>query len=133
MGDAKTRDGEKMTTLQGRDHAESEKDGEPEKKITLLTQEELVRRAFVSQNGSQIDEEFKKEKETMASENDPTRKVGEGKSKSDEVAGWGSWTGKGCLPPKPLKLPKKLQAPKKRKEEKRKNSDDLKPDVIINR
>merc|ERR1712014_30586 len=42
--DAKTRDGEKMTTLQGRerDHAESEKDGELEKKITLLTQEELV-------------------------------------------------------------------------------------------
>mmetsp|Transcript_10987 Transcript_10987/g.20294 ORF Transcript_10987/g.20294 Transcript_10987/m.20294 type:complete len:693 (+) Transcript_10987:94-2172(+) len=100
------------------------------KKISSLTQEELVRKAFVGQSEKEIEEEFQKEKEAMAVENDPTRKVIHEK-KPDEVAGWGSWTGQGTLPPKPRKLPKKLQAPKK-KEEKRKRLDDFKPGVIIN-
>lgn len=103
-----------------------------EKKITSLTQEELVRRAFVGQSESQIEEEFKKEKEALVVENDPTRKADRRNNASDEVVGWGSWTGQGAPPPKPRKLPKKLQAPRKKKEEKRKRSDDYKPDVIIN-
>jgi U3 small nucleolar RNA-associated protein 14 len=102
-----------------------------EKKITSLTQEELVRRAFVGQNASEIEEEFKKEKEALVVENDPTRKVEKNNNVSDEVVGWGSWTGQGALAPKPQKLPKKLRAPKK-KEEKRRRPDDYKPDVIIN-
>jgi len=103
-----------------------------DKKITSLTQEELVRRAFVGQNVSQIEEEFKKEKESLVAENDPNYKVEKRDHKSDEVVGWGSWTGEGAPPPKPRKLPKKLQAPRKKKEEKRKRSDHYKPDVIIN-
>jgi len=102
------------------------------RKITLLTQEQLVRRAFVGQNASQIDEEFKKEKETLVVENDPTRKLEKCNNVSDEVVGWGSWTGQGAPAPKPHRLPKKLRAPRKKKEEKRKRSDDYKPDVIIN-
>ena len=105
---------------------------EVEKKlITSLTQEELVRKAFVGQSDKEIDEDFQKEKAAMAAENDPTRKVEKAKN-SDEVAGWGCWTGQGALPPKPRKLPMKLQAPKKKKEEKRKRLDDAKPGVIIN-
>ena len=69
----------------------------------------------------------------MAAEADPTRKVGTEKNNLDDVAGWGSWTGQGSLPPRPRKLPKKLQAPKKKKDDKRKRFDDYKPDVIINR
>jgi U3 small nucleolar RNA-associated protein 14 len=102
------------------------------KKITSLTQEELVRRAFVGRNASRVEEEFKKEKEAMVVENDPTRKVEKRSDSSEEVVGWGSWTGQGAPPPKPRKLPKKLQAPRKKKEDKRKRSDDYKPDVIIN-
>jgi len=103
-----------------------------DQRIASLTQEELVRRAFVGQNESEIEEEFKKEKEAVVAENDPTRKVGKVKGASDDVVGWGSWTGQGAPPPRPRKLPKKLQAPKK-KEEKRKRFDDYKPDVIINK
>lgn len=129
------KDDGKAAMVQGgkREDALSEKDKNHEKKITLLTQEELVRRAFVGQNESQIEEEFKKEKDALVGENDPTRKVEKEKNASDEVVGWGSWTGQGSLPPKPRKLPKKLQAPKKKKDEKRKRLDDYKPDVIINR
>eukprot|EP00536_Pseudo-nitzschia_multiseries_P018228 jgi/Psemu1/328766/estExt_fgenesh1_pg.C_22780001 len=103
-----------------------------DKKISMLTQEELVRRAFVGQNESEIEQDFKKEKEAIVAENDPTRKVEKEKNASDEVVGWGSWTGQGAPPPRPRRLPKKLQAPKK-KEEKRKRFDDYKPDVIINK
>merc|ERR1712070_69079 len=110
---------------------DAKKEGE-ESTITSLTQEQLVRRAFVGRNESQIEEEFKKEKEAVVLENDPTRKVDKHNSVSDEVVGWGSWTGQGAPPPKPRKLPKKLQAPRKKKEEKRKRPDDYKPDVIIN-
>ncbi len=123
--DAK-KESEESTTIETKP-----KEGEGNK-ITSLTQEELVRRAFVGQNESQIEEEFKKEKEAVVLENDPSRKADKRNSVSDEVVGWGSWTGQGAPPPKPRKLPKKLQAPRKKKEEKRKRSDDYKPDVIIN-
>ncbi|KAG7356276.1 UTP14 domain containing protein [Nitzschia inconspicua] len=102
-----------------------------EKMLTSLTQEELVRRAFVGQSEKEIDEEFEKEKEAMSAENDPTRKKKEDKT-SDDVAGWGSWAGKGALPPKPRKLPKKLQAPKRKLEDEPKRLDHAKPGVIIN-
>merc|ERR1712185_750178 len=75
-----------------------------EKKITMLSQEELVRRAFAT----------------------PSEK------ESKEVAGWGSWTGSGAPPPRPKKFPKKLRAPKKMEEPKRKRKDDGNPNVIIN-
>jgi U3 small nucleolar RNA-associated protein 14 len=114
-------------------HSESKDNSEAveNKMITSLTQEELVRKAFVGQSDKEIDEDFQKEKEAMTAENDPTRKV-EKERNSGEVSGWGSWTGQGALPPKPRKLPNKLQPPKKKKEEKRKRLDDAKPGVIIN-
>ena len=129
--DTKTEESEPTTIVTNKKEATvSEKDGE--RKLTSLTQEELVRRAFVGQNQSQIEEEFKKEKEALAIENDPTRKVEKSDNTSNEVVGWGSWTGQGAPPPRPRKLPKKLQAPSKKKKVKRNRSDDFKPDVIIN-
>lgn len=110
---------------------EASEDASSEKMISSLTQEELVRRAFVGQNEKEIDEDFEKEKKAMTEDNDPTRKTKKD-LKSDEVAGWGSWTGKGALPPKPRKLPRKLQPPKKKQEEKSKRLDHAKPGVIIN-
>jgi len=112
------------------------KDPEPndgvEKKITMLSQEELIRRAFATTSEKEADEEFQKEKEEMAIENDPTRKVVSEKGPK-EVAGWGSWAGAGAPPPPRRRtLPKKLQAPLKKDESKRKRQDEGKPDVIIN-
>jgi U3 small nucleolar RNA-associated protein 14 len=105
-----------------------------EKKITMLSQAELIRRAFASSD-KEVEEEFQKEKEAMAGENDPTRQVAKDKGPK-EVAGWGSWVGVGAPPPpsnrKKKPLPKKLQAPVKKPEETRKRKDDGKPDVIIN-
>mmetsp|Transcript_58204 Transcript_58204/g.87738 ORF Transcript_58204/g.87738 Transcript_58204/m.87738 type:complete len:823 (-) Transcript_58204:59-2527(-) len=106
------------------------KPGTTETKLTSMSQEELVRRAFSAPSGKDIKVEFLKEKEKFASEDDPARKVE--KEGPKEVAGWGSWTGKGAvLAPSRRKLPKKLQPPVKRKEP-RKRKDDFKPDVIIN-
>jgi U3 small nucleolar RNA-associated protein 14 len=103
-------------------------------KITSLTQEELVRRAFVSQDEKEVEEEFQKEKEGVVAENDPTRKVPKDKKALDDVVGWGSWTGQGAPPPRPRKLPKKLQAPKKKKETTgKRRGDEYKPDVILNK
>lgn len=102
-----------------------------EKKITMLSQEELVRRAFAGPSVKEAEEEFQLEKERMASHDDPTRKSK--KEDKKDVDGWGSWTGKGAVAPPPRwsKLPKKLQAPKK-EPEKRKRKDDRKPNVILN-
>jgi U3 small nucleolar RNA-associated protein 14 len=104
--------------------------------ITKLSQEELVRRAFAAPSDKEVEDDFRKEKEDMALEDDPTRKAKKAKAASqEEVAGWGSWTGAGALaPPPPRRLPKKLQAPTKKKGDpnKRKRKDDKKPDVIIN-
>mmetsp|Transcript_22283 Transcript_22283/g.52457 ORF Transcript_22283/g.52457 Transcript_22283/m.52457 type:complete len:778 (+) Transcript_22283:1332-3665(+) len=102
-----------------------------EKKLTMLSQEELIRQAFVKESDEDIDEEFRREKEEMANAEDPTRKVKKDK-KSGDVDGWGSWTGQGvAFPSKPRKLPKKLQAPKKKPEDKTR-PDYKKPNVIIN-
>jgi U3 small nucleolar RNA-associated protein 14 len=103
-----------------------------EKKITMLSQEELVRRAFAGPSDKEAEEEFQLEKERMASHDDPTRKSK--KEDSKDVAGWGSWTGKGAMaaPPRWSKLPKKLQAPAKKEPEIRKRKDDRKPNVILN-
>ena len=125
------KEADELTKAKSKSQDTAMSENDEEKKITSLTQEELVRRAFVGQNESQIDEEFKKEKEALVAENDPTRKVDKHNSASDDVVGWGSWTGQGAPPPKPRKLPKKLQAPKK-KGKSRKRADDYKPDVIIN-
>lgn len=107
------------------------KTGLPEKKITMLTQEELVRKAFVAPSEKEVDEEFAKEKEGMEElEEDPTRKKKKEKA-MNSVSGWGSWTGKGAPKPKPpRKLPKHLQAPEK-KLAKRKRDDAKKPNVIV--
>jgi U3 small nucleolar RNA-associated protein 14 len=101
-----------------------------DKKISMLTQEELVRRAFAAPSEKEVQEEFQKEKDAMAAEDDPTRKVAKDKASLD-VAGWGSWAGAGAPPPRRQKLPKKLQAPTQ-KDPKRKRKDDRKPDVILN-
>jgi U3 small nucleolar RNA-associated protein 14 len=99
------------------------------KPIASLTQEELVRHAFASAPAD-AEEDFAKEKATVAERDDPTRKPKEQSSKT--VSGWGSWTGDGAAPPKPpRKLPKRLQAPEKQLP-KRKRQDDKKPHVIIN-
>ena len=112
--------------------SDPKEDAEPNKKITMLSQEELIRRAFATQSDKEIEEEFRKEKEMLSLENDPTRKVADPKD-SKEVSGWGSWTGVGAPPPsRPRKLPKKLEPPKKKKEESRKRKDAGKPDVIVN-
>ena len=113
----------------------STKDGKdsnaPEKKLTMFSQEELIRQAFVKESDKAIDEEFQREKEEMANDEDPTRKVKKDK-KSGDVDGWGSWAGQGvAFPSKPRKLPKKLQAPKKKLEDKSR-PDYKKPNVIIN-
>eukprot|EP00980_Cylindrotheca_fusiformis_P012370 scaffold3036_cov117-Cylindrotheca_fusiformis.AAC.9 len=101
------------------------------KQIALLNQEELVRRAFATQSENEAEEEFRSEKEKIAAEFDPTRRLDE-----DKVAigaeGWGSWAGAGVTPPVPRKLPQNLMAPKKQKEASRKRKDDKKPGVIIN-
>lgn len=111
--------------------ARAEGETDPKTKITMLSQEELVRRAFATQSEKEIDEEFKNEKEAIILENDPTRKVSKKKDPA-EVAGWGSWTGAGAPPPRPpRKLPKKLQPPKKKKQDP-KRRDAGKRDVIIN-
>ena len=104
------------------------------KKISSLTQEELVRRAFTTASEKELEEEFQKEKEEQAAKDDPTRKK-LNEQASDEVEGWGSWAGTGVLSlslKKKRELPKKLQAPKKKEEPKRKRIDDHKPNVIIN-
>ncbi len=104
-----------------------------DKKITMLSQEELIRRAFASTSEKEIDDEFQKEKDAMVAENDPTRQVAKDKA-SNEVVGWGSWAGTGAPPPPRRKkpLPAKLQAPTKKEDPKRKRKDEGKPDVIIN-
>jgi U3 small nucleolar RNA-associated protein 14 len=114
--------------------SDTQKNPLPDTKITLLSQEELVRRAFASQSDKETEEEFRKEKEAMAVENDPTRKVAADAKDSKDVAGWGSWAGVGAPPPlRPRKLPKKLEPPKKKKDDQsQKRKDEGKPDVIIN-
>jgi len=106
-----------------------EKENRSSKKISSLTQEELVRRAFAAPTNEEVDEEFAKEKEAMVTRDDPTRKQQES---SKEVSGWGSWAGEGAPLPKPArKLPKHLKPPEK-KLPKRKRQDEKRRNVIIN-
>eukprot|EP00934_Nitzschia_sp_Nitz4_P008006 Nitzschia sp. Nitz4//scaffold150_size53981//44635//47148//NITZ4_006686-RA/size53981-processed-gene-0.37-mRNA-1//-1//CDS//3329537098//7996//frame0 len=102
-----------------------------DKKLSSMTQEELVRRAFASASDKEIEEEFAREKEELAAENDPTRKVQDEKN-TKEVAGWGSWTGSGAPPPPPRRRPKGKVPMKKDDPNARKRKDDGKPHVIIN-
>jgi U3 small nucleolar RNA-associated protein 14 len=85
-------------------------------RMTKLSQEELVRRAFATVDEKEIDEEFAKEKQAVAEDEDPTTKERNKKPPGNVgVDGWGSWAGKGApLAAPPRKLPKKLQAPEKK-------------------
>lgn len=114
-------------TLSVEDDLTSE--GVYERQITLLNQEELVRRAFAAPSETEAEDNFRSEKEKMVTEADPGV---EKTMPSTEASGWGSWTGMGAPLCIPRKLSKKTVTPKKQKEHSRKRKDDKKPDVIIN-
>jgi U3 small nucleolar RNA-associated protein 14 len=110
-----------------------------EKKITTLTQEELVQRAFanpVTQEqmaaADDDDDSFTKEKARVEEEEDPIRRIK--KEKEMKVSmGWGSWAGQGVKEPilkKAIHFPKKLQPPPPLSK-KRPRADAKKPNVII--
>jgi U3 small nucleolar RNA-associated protein 14 len=100
-----------------------------DKNIVSLTQEELVRRAFVAPTEEEVDEEFAKEKAAAEERDDPSLKK---ELAPNTVSGWGSWTGDGAPAPRPpRKLPKHLRAPHKKKE-KRKRQDEQRPNIIVN-
>mmetsp|Transcript_1566 Transcript_1566/g.2148 ORF Transcript_1566/g.2148 Transcript_1566/m.2148 type:complete len:829 (-) Transcript_1566:135-2621(-) len=104
-----------------------------EKNIASMTQEELVRRAFVAPKEHETEEEFSKEKADAEERDDPNKKKkGTGKGIDVEtVDGWGSWAGKGASKPTySTKSEKHLQVPLKNK--KRKRRDERKPHLIIN-
>jgi U3 small nucleolar RNA-associated protein 14 len=118
-----------------------------ERKITTLTQEELVQRAFASQQAHLMqksddvendddDDSFAKEKARIEEEEDPTRRIR--KEKEMKVSkGWGEWAGEGVKAPgawntkKLTALPKKLQPPLAKPTNKRPRADAKKPNVII--
>lgn len=101
---------------------------ETNSKISLLSQDELVKKAFATLSEQDIDEDFQKEKNTLMDREDYSKKE---KDDKKLVTGWGSWAGEGAPPPNPLrKLPKKLAIPEK-KIEKRPRQDDGKKNVII--
>ena len=102
------------------------------KRITALTQEELVARAFAGPTPEEAQEEFDREKEHVTEQEDAGRKKrrDDASKTATSSAGWGSWAGEGAPPPKPPRqLPKKLQPPVLKK--KRKRQDQVKPGVII--
>jgi U3 small nucleolar RNA-associated protein 14 len=103
-----------------------------ERAITDLSQEQLVRMAFATVDEKEIDEEFAKEKQAVAEEEDPTTKERNKKARGNVgVGGWGSWAGKGAPPSVPPRnLPKKLQAPEK-KLPPLKRADEKRPHVIL--
>ena len=99
------------------------------KSIVLLSQEELIRRAFVAPSEQEVDDEFLKEKAEAEERDDPIRKK---EANPNTAMGWGSWAGEGAPAARPpRKLPKHLQPPEK-KLPKRKRQDEKKPNVIIN-
>lgn len=96
-------------------------------KISLLSQDELVKKAFATLSEQDIDEDFQREKSAIMDREDYSKKEKDKKL----VTGWGSWAGEGAPPPNPpKKLPKKLAIPE-RKVEKRPRQDDGKKNVII--
>jgi U3 small nucleolar RNA-associated protein 14 len=131
--DAGAPDKNHLVSKSSTDKDSSKADDGVEKKISTLSQEQLIRRAFATTSAKEADEEFQTEKDAMAEENDPTRKVKAEKGPK-EVAGWGSWAGAGAPPPPKRKKPfsRKMQAPLKKEEPKRKRKDEDKKDVIIN-
>ena len=116
-----------------------------ERNITTLTQEELVQRAFATQQEQSMrnddvddddDDSFAKEKARIEEDEDPTRRIR--KEKEMKVSkGWGEWAGEGVKAPGPLNtkklsfLPKKLQPPLAQPTNKRQRADAKKPNVII--
>ncbi|GAX27924.1 U3 small nucleolar RNA-associated protein 14 [Fistulifera solaris] len=110
---------------------DSKQTGENNKKsITMLSQEELVRRAFATPGDAE--EEFALEKKEFEEREDPDNKKRKRNENKKELtsSGWGSWTGKGAPPPQlPKNLPKKFQPPPKLPE--RQRQDAAKPRVIL--
>jgi len=104
--------------------------GGPEKKITSLTQEELVRKAFATQSEQEVDEEFAKEKAMVEEREDPLRKKRKEKDLQSS-SGWGSWAGAGAPPPRPKKFPKKLEPPEAKANHQRQRVDAKRPNVIL--
>merc|ERR1711976_853648 len=85
--------------------SENKEDGQPgNNKIATLSQDELVKKAFATPDEKEIEQEFEKEKETMRTRDDHSKKENEPKV----VSGWGSWAGEGAPPPKPKKAAKKI-------------------------
>jgi U3 small nucleolar RNA-associated protein 14 len=105
-----------------------------EKSIVMLTQEELVRKAFAAPVDLDMDDEFAKEKDATEKEEDPTRKIPKNEKDLGGVSGWGSWAGKGAPPlaksSSRRKIPPKLQPPEV-SIPKRQRLDAKKPGVII--
>jgi U3 small nucleolar RNA-associated protein 14 len=101
------------------------------KSITLLTQEELVARAFAVQNEEAIEKEFELEKQEMETADLSTKK---NKDKDmTSASGWGSWTGKGAKPShRPTRFPKGLEPPPP-KVPQQPPRDKKKPPVIISK
>jgi U3 small nucleolar RNA-associated protein 14 len=124
---------EKLETRKDEEQSAAEKTPS-EKTIVMLTQEELVRKAFAAPVDLDMDDEFAKEKETIEKEEDPTRKIPKNEKDMGGVSGWGSWAGQGApAPPKNSsrrKLPPKLQPPEV-PIPKRQRLDAKKPGVII--
>lgn len=99
------------------------------KAITLLTQEELIEKAFATLNDEEIEKEFAEEKQAVQErETAPKKKKTKDMTSS---SGWGSWTGKGAKPTKRrFKFPKGFEPPPPQKQ-KRKCQDSSKPHVIL--
>ena len=99
-------------------------DSHTDKKITMLTQEELVQKAFAAPPQEEVEGEFEAEKELARQEEVANSRK---KKKRDMTSsdGWGAWAGSGVRPPKrarPAVTEDKI-VPKRK--------DDRRPNVII--
>lgn len=116
------------TSKVGSCSVETEQDSVVSKSITHLSQEELVKRAFVG--ATEIaDTEFSTEKDIVEEHEDPERKKKK-EHKSEASRGWGSWAGEGAKNTfKASRLPPKLQPPKLKAKQKRRDA--RRPRVIL--